>query len=244
MNCFSHRFFVNILLEVTFWIVSILLVIYTVIMFQICIGCGKSMISFYLLKYSAMKCVGDLGCISTQYNLSIQSRWVVRLMPKTFSSTRNKSLLLYRLAPNLTFYRNQFPILVWYILEFNFFLSSTSLSRFFFSFLFPLSFFIYFFIYKVSWGGVRLSSLGMSATIWHIIPVTDDRWWLVWSNRWNENWQEKSKYSEKTYPIATFTQKSDMTWPRLEPMLPLWELGNKLWHSLLHRNFTRCYMQY
>jgi hypothetical protein len=32
------------------------------------------------------------------------------------------------------------------------------------------------------------------------------------SNWWNENWQEKPKYSEKTYPSATLsTIKSHMT---------------------------------
>jgi hypothetical protein len=33
-----------------------------------------------------------------------------------------------------------------------------------------------------------------------------------WSNWWNENWQGKPKYSEKTYPSATLsTTKSHMT---------------------------------
>jgi hypothetical protein len=33
-----------------------------------------------------------------------------------------------------------------------------------------------------------------------------------WSNWWNENWQRKPKYSEKTYPSATLsTTKSHMT---------------------------------
>jgi hypothetical protein len=38
-----------------------------------------------------------------------------------------------------------------------------------------------------------------------------------WSNWWNEIWQGKPKYSEKTYPIATLsTTKFHMT-PGLEP---------------------------
>jgi hypothetical protein len=53
----------------------------------------------------------------------------------------------------------------------------------------------------VSWGGVRLSPLGTSATIWSIVPALDDTWW-VWSSRWNEDWQGKPKYSEKTYSSA------------------------------------------
>jgi hypothetical protein len=56
--------------------------------------------------------------------------------------------------------------------------------------------------FLVSWGGVRLSPLGMSATIWPIVPAPDDRWWM-WSIWWNENWQGKTKYSKKTYPIVT-----------------------------------------
>jgi hypothetical protein len=37
-------------------------------------------------------------------------------------------------------------------------------------------------------------------------------------NNWNEDWQEKPKYSEKTCPSATlFTTKSHMTRPGLEP---------------------------
>jgi hypothetical protein len=54
----------------------------------------------------------------------------------------------------------------------------------------------------VSWGGVRLSPLGTSATNWPTVPVLDDRW-LVWSSRWNENWQGKPKCSEKTCLSAT-----------------------------------------
>jgi hypothetical protein len=39
-----------------------------------------------------------------------------------------------------------------------------------------------------------------------------------WSNWWNEDWQGKPKYSEKTFPSATLsTTKSHMTRPRLEP---------------------------
>jgi hypothetical protein len=65
----------------------------------------------------------------------------------------------------------------------------------------------------VSWGGVRLSPLGTSATNWPIVPAQDDRWW-VWSSRWNENCQEKPKYTEKTYPSATLST-TNPTWPDL-----------------------------
>jgi hypothetical protein len=55
------------------------------------------------------------------------------------------------------------------------------------------------FCFLVSWDGVRLSSLGTSAT-----PAPGDRWW-VWSNRLNKNWQGKPKYSEKICHNATLS---------------------------------------
>jgi hypothetical protein len=58
----------------------------------------------------------------------------------------------------------------------------------------------YFFL--VSWDDMRLSPLGTSATNWAIVPDPDDRWW-VWSSRWNENWKEKPKFSEKSCPSDT-----------------------------------------
>jgi hypothetical protein len=61
---------------------------------------------------------------------------------------------------------------------------------------------------------VRLSPLGTSATVWLIIPTPYDRWWWLWSSRWNENWQEKPKYSEKTFPSATLSTINP-TWPDL-----------------------------
>jgi hypothetical protein len=50
------------------------------------------------------------------------------------------------------------------------------------------------------------STLGSLATIWPTVPATDGRCWSVWSNRWNENWQGKLKYSA-TNPIW-----SDLGW--------------------------------
>jgi hypothetical protein len=70
-------------------------------------------------------------------------------------------------------------------------------------------------VFLVSWGGVRLSPLRTSATKWPIVPAPDDRWWL-WSNRWNENWQGKPKYSEKTCPMPLCPPQipHDVTWAR------------------------------
>jgi hypothetical protein len=67
--------------------------------------------------------------------------------------------------------------------------------------------------FLVSWGGVRLSPLGMSATNWPIVPVPVDRWWM-WSSGWNKNLQGKPKYSEKTCPSATLST-TNPTWPDL-----------------------------
>jgi hypothetical protein len=68
--------------------------------------------------------------------------------------------------------------------------------------------------YIVSWGGVRLSLLGMLATNWPIVPALDDRWWWMWSSRWNDNWQGKPKYSKKPVPVPLFPSQipSDLTW--------------------------------
>jgi hypothetical protein len=39
-------------------------------------------------------------------------------------------------------------------------------------------------------------------------------WWWVWSSWWNENWQGKMKYLEKSCPSATSSTKNP-TWPNL-----------------------------
>jgi hypothetical protein len=53
-------------------------------------------------------------------------------------------------------------------------------------------------------GGVGLSSL-YYGHIWPIVPAPDDRWGWLWSSWWNEHWQGKPKYSEKTCPSATLS---------------------------------------
>jgi hypothetical protein len=69
------------------------------------------------------------------------------------------------------------------------------------------------FLFRRSW--VRLGPLGTPATNWATVPAPDDRWWVC-SSRWNENWQGKPKYSEKTCHTATFLPwiSHDMTWDR------------------------------
>jgi hypothetical protein len=71
------------------------------------------------------------------------------------------------------------------------------------------------FFFLVSWRGVRRSPLGTLATVWPIVPAPDDWWWWwVWSSRWNENWQGKPTYSEKTCPSPTLST-TNPTWPDL-----------------------------
>jgi hypothetical protein len=77
----------------------------------------------------------------------------------------------------------------------------------------------YFFYYW--WGGTKC--LGTAQVprycghFWPIVQTPDDRWGWFWSNCWNEDWQGKPKYSEKTCPSATLsTTKSHMTRPGLE----------------------------
>jgi hypothetical protein len=60
---------------------------------------------------------------------------------------------------------------------------------------------------------VRLSPLGTSAINWPIVPAPNERWWM-WSSRWNEYWQGKPKYLQKTCPSATLSAINP-TWPDL-----------------------------
>jgi hypothetical protein len=59
--------------------------------------------------------------------------------------------------------------------------------------------------------GVRLSPLGTETTVWSVVPAPDDRWWWLWSSRWNANWEGKPKYSEKICPSATLST-TNPTW--------------------------------
>jgi hypothetical protein len=61
--------------------------------------------------------------------------------------------------------------------------------------------------------GLELSPL-YCGHFWPIVPAPDDRWGWLWSNWWNEDWQGKPKYSEKTCPSATLSTRNP-TWPDL-----------------------------
>jgi hypothetical protein len=49
---------------------------------------------------------------------------------------------------------------------------------------------------------------------WPIVPTPDDRW--LWSNWWNEDWQGKPKYLEKTCPSTTLST-TNPTWAMAQP---------------------------
>jgi hypothetical protein len=48
---------------------------------------------------------------------------------------------------------------------------------------------------------------GYCGRYWPIVPAPDDRWRWLWRNWWNEDWQGKPKYSEKTCSSATFVHQ-------------------------------------
>jgi hypothetical protein len=58
--------------------------------------------------------------------------------------------------------------------------------------------------------GVRPSPL-YCGHFWPIVPAPDNSWGWLCSNWWNEDWQGKPKYSEKTCPSATLST-TNPTW--------------------------------
>jgi hypothetical protein len=61
----------------------------------------------------------------------------------------------------------------------------------------------YFFYLFFSRGEIEL--FDTAVTVWPIVPAPDDRWWWLWSNRWNKDCQGKPKYSKKTCTSATLS---------------------------------------
>jgi hypothetical protein len=59
------------------------------------------------------------------------------------------------------------------------------------------------------WSPVQLGPLGSAATDWPIVACPGWLWWRIW---WNEDWQGKPKYSEKTRSSATLSA-TNPTWP-------------------------------
>jgi hypothetical protein len=79
--------------------------------------------------------------------------------------------------------------------------------------------------FLVSLGGVRLTeSTWYVGHCWPIVPAPDDQWWL-WSSWWNEDWQGKPKYSERTpVPLCPPQIPHDLT--GIEPWPPRWEASD------------------
>jgi hypothetical protein len=84
--------------------------------------------------------------------------------------------------------------------------------------------------FHYSWGEVRMSPLGTPATIGPVVPAPDDRW--LWSSWWNENWQGKPKYSEKT-TLSSTSSATNSTWPYPDRHcgMPVTK-PPELWHGL------------
>jgi hypothetical protein len=79
------------------------------------------------------------------------------------------------------------------------------------------------FYYYYYWIELLLLLLLVGWDFWycgHYWPQ-DDRWWWLWRNWWNEDWQRKQKYSEKTCTSATLCT-TNRTWlkPGFEPRPP------------------------
>jgi hypothetical protein len=70
------------------------------------------------------------------------------------------------------------------------------------------------YVFFFPWGGMRLSPLSMLATNWPTVSAHGDWWRWVWSRWWNEKWQRKAKYLEKTCPSATLSTRNP-AWPDL-----------------------------
>jgi hypothetical protein len=67
---------------------------------------------------------------------------------------------------------------------------------------------IFLLLFIVGWDWVHL-------VLWPLLAcctTADDRRQWMWSNWWNEDWQGKPKYSEKTCPSATLSTTT-LTWP-------------------------------
>jgi hypothetical protein len=58
---------------------------------------------------------------------------------------------------------------------------------------------------------IYLQSKGYWGQYCLIVPAPVEKWGWLWRNWWNEDWQGKPKYSEKTCPSVTFST-TNPTW--------------------------------
>jgi hypothetical protein len=65
---------------------------------------------------------------------------------------------------------------------------------------------------------------GTCGRCWPIVPAPDDRWWWLWRNWRNKNWQGKPKYSEKTCPSTALSTTNPTC---LDPVLNPGRRGGK-----------------
>jgi hypothetical protein len=79
-------------------------------------------------------------------------------------------------------------------------------------------------VFLVSWGGMKLSPLGTSVTIWPIVPapmIDNDECGVVGVMIGKGN-----RSTQENLPQGHFAHhKYHMTWPRLEPASPQWRAG-------------------
>jgi hypothetical protein len=68
----------------------------------------------------------------------------------------------------------------------------------------------FFFLIRIMWGGIQSGSTRHVGRWMAYCTCPGWIWW--WRIGWNEEWQEKPKYSEKTCPNATLST-TNPTWP-------------------------------
>jgi hypothetical protein len=91
---------------------------------------------------------------------------------------------------------------------------------------------LFFLLFLVGWDWVSW----YCGHYWPIVPAPDNRWWWLWRNWWNEDWQGKLKYSEKTCPNAILST-TNPTW--LDPSSNAGHRGGKPATNLLSYGAAR-----
>jgi hypothetical protein len=88
--------------------------------------------------------------------------------------------------------------------------------------------YMYFFIIL---SGVRLSPLGTAATTGLLLTTPDEKWWWLWSNWCNEDWQRKPKYSQINCPSATLSTTNPTSPVPLSCDSVWWEILTASWNK-------------